>query len=615
MIKSILEAISDGGMVADGAMGSLLYERGVYAVRSFDEVNLNQPELVYKIHRDYLLSGAQMLETNTYGSNRIRLARHGLAEKTVEINEAAARNLKRAVEDNAYAVGAIGPTGLPPGDVRQSEDAVYKVFAEQAKALIDGGCDALSIETFSQPAELRLAVTAARSVTNRPIIAMVQPRDDMTIADGSNPAQLATEMRAWGADVVGANCNSPDVIYKVATAMLESKLPIAAMPNAGRPEHIEDRLIYLATPENFGVFAKRFFKAGIKLVGGCCGTNPNHIRRLAAAARMITPVRRATVQKIEFTERLPEIPIEKRSHFGSLLGKQFTISVEVNPASGLSTDKQSKAAKSILEAGADVINIADGPRATARMSNLSFAVKLKNELQNEVLLHVCCRDRNLLGLQASILGAHVLGLRNVILITGDPPKVGDYPDATAVYDLDSIGLIEMCKGFNRGLDPAGKFLGEQTSFVIATGAEPAALDFERELFRLEQKVDAGANLIMTQPVYDQTHFDRFLERTAHLHVPVFIGILPLASYRNAEFIHNHIPGMNIPDDIRERMRKAGKGDAARKEGVAIATEALMSYRDRVAGTYIMPPLGRYEMAEEIIEALGADRTLGKEASA
>ncbi len=608
-----LEALAAGGLVADGAMGSLLYERGVFANRNFDEVNLSQPELVYRIHREYLLAGAHLLESNTYGANRVRLAKHGLAAKVADINRAAMDVLRRATDGAAYLAGSLGPTGLSPGEVRRAEQEVRDAYAEQAQLLVEGGADVLVIETFLHPAELKLAVTAARAAVDVPIIAHIAATNAGGIIDGTDPADLAVEMHSWGANVVGANCNGPEVIFEVVSQMLTTGLLVSAMPNAGRPQSIEDRLIYLATPENFGVFARRLYKAGVKLVGGCCGTSPAHITRVSAAARMVAPRQRNPIVVSEANAPAkPEVPLAERSHFGSSLGRHFVVSVEVNPGPSLDLTQPVQAAQAVFEAGADVINIADGPRATARMSNLALAVAIQERLGREALLHICCRDRNLLGLTAHTLGAWVQGIRNLVVITGDPPKVGDFPDATAVYDVDSIGLLRMISGFNCGIDPAGKPMRDATAFVLATGAEPAALDFEREIVRLRQKVEAGAHAVMTQPIYDATHLNRFLDATSDLDVPVLVGILPLASYRNAEFIHNHIPGMGVPEAVRERMRRAGKGEAARREGVAIAVETLMGVRHRVAGAYIMPPLGQYELAVRILEALGSERSLGPE---
>ncbi len=611
-----LQALNDGGLVGDGAMGSLLYERGVYVSRNFDEVNLSQSELVYRIHREYLLAGAHVLESNTYGANGLRLAKHGLADKTADINRAAATILKRAAEDAAYLAGSIGPTGLSSGEVRRAEGAVLDAYAEQAGLLAAEGLDLLVVETFDSPAELKLAVRGARSATDLPIIAHIKIGTDGNVSDGTPASELALEMQGWGAQGVGANCNGPEAVFDMVAEMVQSGLPVCAYPNAGRPHSVEDRLIYLATPENFGVYARRMFKAGIKLVGGCCGTSPEHIRRVAAAARMVSPRQSAFAKVLHVQQDEQELseptPVAERSRFGALLGKRFVTSVEVNPGAGLTTEKQVAAARMLIEAGADVINIADGPRATVRMSNIALGEVLQNTLDIEVILHICCRDKNLLGLQASMLGAHVQGFRNLVVVTGDPPKVGDYPDATAVYDLDSIGLLHLLNGFNCGVDAAGKLLADSghTDFVLATGVEPAALDFEREMSRLRQKVKAGANLIMTQPIYDPRHLERFLSAAEDINVPVMVGVVPLASYRNAEFLHNNIPGMQVPEDTRQRMKAAGKGEKAREEGVSIAVESLMGVYARVAGAYIMPPLGRYDMAAAILSALPADRHLG-----
>ena len=610
-----LDALRNGGLVSDGAMGSLLYERGVFVNRNFDECNISQPELVASIHQEYISAGANVCETNTYGANRLRLARHGLADRTEDFNRAGVALLKQVANHAAYVAGSIGPTGMHMQEVHTQASEVRKAYAEQAEILADAGCDLLCIETFHDPVELRCAIEAARSVTKLPIVACITPEAHGHLAVAHDIKALGIAMHAWGADAIGANCSSPQQILDLATGLLEAGLAVCAMPNAGHPQTVEDRQIYLSTPENFGVFARRLYKAGIKLVGGCCGTGPAHIRRVAAAARMFAP--RLQVREESRIETVsagvtPK-PLAERSAFGAMLRKRFVVSVEVNPAAGLDTDKPIEAARMLLEAGADVINIADGPRASARMSNLALAVKMQQTLGNEVLLHMCCRDHNLLGLQALILGADVLGVHNVVAITGDPPKIGDFPDATAVYDMDSIGLLTMLHGFNRGIDPSGKPT-TPTSFVCATGVEPAAMDFSREIARLRHKVRAGANLVMTQPVYDPTHLERFLEATHDLDVPVLVGLLPLASHKNAEFVHHNIPGMRIPSDVRERMRKAGKGEAARQAGVDIAFETLMGIRDRVAGAYIMPPLGRYDMAAGILKRLGKNRALATGAS-
>lgn len=610
---SFLDAVDRGGLVGDGAMGSMLYERGVYANRNFEEINLHQPELVRKIHSDYLHAGADLHSANSFGANRIRLRRHGLEDKTAQIISTSVKNAREVVGPDAYVGGSMGPTGLNAGELRLRNKEVRAAFAEHAYLLSEAGCDAILLETFTEVSELRTAVEAVRGAVPLPIVAHIVIGTDGRISDGTPPRDLAIELREWGANVVGANCNGPDLIFEAVAEMVQTGLPVSAFPNAGRPRSIDDRLIYLATPENFGVFSRRMFKAGVKLVGGCCGTNPEHIERVAAAARMVVP-REVRSPVVEFrTEAKRAVhPIEQRSAFGAKLGRQFVTSVEVNPKPGLDVGPSLDAARMLIDAGADVINIADGPRASVRMSNIALAVKLQEQLGIEALVHMCARDRNLLSLQSSALGAHVLGVRNLVVITGDPPKIGDYPNATAVYDVDSIGLLKILCDLNAGVDPAGKTTAEPTDFVLATGAEPAAADFDREMNRLRKKIEAGAELIMTQPVYDPAHLERFLEHTSDLEVPVMVGILPLASYKNAAFLDQNVPGMGIPPEILERMRKAGSGDDGRREGISIACEVLQSLRYRVAGAYLMPPLGRYDMAAEILESLGEDRNLGSD---
>jgi methionine synthase I (cobalamin-dependent)/5,10-methylenetetrahydrofolate reductase len=626
-----LEAMAQGGLVCDGAMGSLLYERGVFVTRNFDEVTLSSPQLVSRIHREYREAGAMVLESNTYGANRLRLARHGLSDEVVQLNTQAVQLLREACQDRAYLAGSIGPTGVVEEDLTRLTQEITAAFAEQAAVLQKAGCDLLIVETLHSQTELRLCLQAVRSAVDLPIVAHVAADAAGRLPRGCEPLALAQQMHAWGASAVGVNCAGPAMVLDLVEQMLPSGLLVSAMPNAGYPQSIDDRLIYLSTPENFGVFARRLFKAGVHMVGGCCGTRPEHIQRVSQAARMVAPSRRlahpqgakgtaaasqatasglTTAIEQAASPGLTPLPLAQSSAFGALLGRKFVVSVEVNPHVGLDVTAPLAAARMLRDCGADVINVADGPRATVRMSNLALAVHMRQQLQVEVLLHVCCRDHNLLGLQSALLGAHALDLHNLVVITGDPPKVGDYPNATAVYDVDSLGLLQMAAGYNRGIDPAGNRM-EQTRFVLATGVEPAAANFAREMGRLRQKIAAGANLIMTQPVYDPAHLQRFLEATADLPIAVLVGVLPLASHRNAEFIHHNIPGMQVPEAIRRRMQQAGRGDAARRVGAEIAAEALFGVREKVAGAYIMPPLGRYEMAAEILGMLGKDRSLGK----
>ncbi len=627
----VLDALRSSVLVVDGAMGTQIYERGVLLTNNYEELNLSRPEFISKIHEEYVAAGAQVLETNTFGANPTRLARHGLDAKLREINLAGVAIAKRAAAlatgHPPFVGGAIGPTGpiYPLGDDwSEAERArVRDGFRAQAEALAEGGADLLIVETMRQPAELRLAVEAART-TGLPIVAEASFDEGGTMSDGTSADEIARLLVEWGADVIGANCGEgPKLLFEIAERMLEAldskDVPISIVPNAGLPRRIDDRMVYMATPEYFQLYARRMFKLGVRMVGGCCGTTPEHVKKIAAAARMVAGSDRGAVEEptVEIHSSDPPHPIAPGvrvvpSHEKSRLARQieapearFAVSVEVNPPAGLSLEKSLDAAKMLIDGGVDVINVADGPRASARMSNLVMVHRIQERLGCEAILHVCCRDRNFLGMVGHLLAAHELGIRNLCIITGDPPKMGDYPDATGVFDLDSVGLLRLVHQLNRGYDPGGKPMGDATSFYCATGAEPAALNHPRELDRLAKKKRAGAELVMTQPVYDVAVLDRFLADAAPLGLPILVGILPLASYRNAEFLHNEVPGMQIPEEVRERMRKAGSGAPARREGVAIAREMLAAIKDRpgVRGAYVMPPLGRYEAALEVIQGI------------
>ncbi len=609
-----------GALVFDGAMGTALYERGVLYTSCFDELCVSRPELVRGVHEAHLHAGAEVLGTNSFGANHQRLKLHGFDAQVRAINHAAVRIAREVAGDRAYVAGSVGPTGLLLKTLGDSDRAAIEdAFREQCAALAEAGVDLISLETFRQPEEIRLALSAARAVVgDLPVIASVSFDAFGTMADGLGPEEMTDRLVAWGAAAVGVNCaDGPAGVYEMATRMLgrgSPEVPVIAQPNAGLPQRVEGRFAYMATPEYFQLYARRLFKAGVKAVGGCCGTTAEHVKKIAAAARMVggsggdagggmrdgaddAPV---SVAFIEPTK------LRDKGALGMQLtqaNEHFVVSVEVNPPPGLSLERALDGAKLLRDGGVDVINVADGPRASARMGNLALCMRIREQLGMSTLLHVTTRDRNLLGLLGHLLAAHELDVRNLVVITGDPPKMGDLPDATPVYDLDSIGLLRLISGLNRGADPGGKPLGAATSFLCATGVEPAAQDYARELGRLRAKVSAGAELIMTQPVYDEALLNRLLADIAPLGVPVLVGLLPLASHRNAEFLHNEVPGMRVPDAIRERMRQAGQGEAGRAEGVRIAREMLESVKDRVAGAYIMPPFGRYDLALDVIRGV------------
>ncbi len=610
-MKSLADALASGPLLLDGAMGSLLYERGVLHTRSYDELNVSQPELIRTVHRDYVQAGAELVETNTFGANRMALARHGLAEQLGDINRQGVALAREAAGGRAFVAGAVGPTGAKFGIASASERKLARfALAEQIDTLVLAGVDAIMLETFTSILELETAIGVAKERGPRvPVMAMMVFDANAKGDGGLGPAEIADRLIAAGADVVGGNCGiGPAELYQVAIGMVGRGKPVIAQPNAGLPASVEGRTLYVANPEHFGVFARRMLKSGVRVIGGCCGTTPEHTRSMLGAVRMLRGEklddRVPAVRAIEIStqpSRPAKTPVAERSRMGGRLARgEFVVSVELTapPSSDLSKTKQQVA--ELLAAGADIVNIADGPRASARMANIAVCARLAAETTVEPILHVCARDKSFLGLVAHLFGAHALGLNNLVIITGDPPKMGDYPFSTPVYDVDSVGLLRMAAGLNAGVDPAGKPC-DATSFVLATGAEPGAHDRDRELRRLEDKKNAGAELVMTQPVYDPRTLERFLDDAAPLGLPVMVGILPLASHRNAEFLHNEVPGMSIPAEFRERMAKVGQGPAARAEGIAIAREALAAVRHRVQGVYVMPPFNRVDSALAVLE--------------
>jgi methionine synthase / methylenetetrahydrofolate reductase(NADPH) len=613
---ALLDRLRDSVLLCDGAMGTMLYARGVFINRCFDELNLSSPALVEEVHREYLRAGADIIETNTFGANRHKLVRHGLEDKVGAINRAAvdvARRALEAVRREALIAGSIGPLGNPlqsldplsPADLRH-------IYAEQVRALAEGGVDLIMIETIARREEMEAAIHAARETAPElPIVAQMSFNEDGRTVRGDEAGDLAVWMRDTGADVVGANCAiGPKPMLECLEAMSRAgDLILAAQPNAGTPQWFEGRYLYFSSPEYMAEYARRFITScGVRLIGGCCGTTPDHIRAMSATVRSLHPSR------LEVTSApgeagpapLESVSFAERSAFAhKLAGDRFVVSVELSPPRGTETRQVIEGARLLRDAGVDAVNIPDGPRASARVTPMALGILLGREVGIEVLLHYCCRDRNLLGMQSDLLGAHVLGLRNLIIITGDPPKLGDYPNATAVYDVDSIGLTRIVRRLNRGLDMIGKPLGPPTSFVIGVGVNPAAPHLDEEIRRFRLKVEAGADCAFTQPVFDTQRLHEFLDRTADVQIPLLVGILPLTSFRNAEFYHNEVPGMNIPEDIRERMRQAGSGEEARRTGVEIARQALAESRGspRVRGAYVMPPLGRYELALRVLEGI------------
>jgi methionine synthase / methylenetetrahydrofolate reductase(NADPH) len=611
--RDFLSVLADRVVLFDGAMGTRLYDLGVFLNRCFDELNVSNASLVETVHRSYAAAGADVLETNTFGANRLKLDKHGLGDQVRAINREGAI-LARKAAGELFVAGAIGPLGVriePWGPT--SVDEAIEIFAEQAGALAEGGVDLFSVETFYDLAEVEAAVRGIRRVSDKPIVAHMTLEDDGSSLEGVAPEVFGPRLAALPVQAIGVNCSvGPAAMLEAVERMAPVVgLPISAQPNAGKPRAVDNRNLYLCSPEYMAVYAKRFIEAGVRIIGGCCGTTPDHIKAIRGAVRAASPMRRTVaVAGASIPEALTvtPVPVASRSRLSKAVADgRFVVSVEMLPPRGHDLEKTLAGAKMLHEAGVDAINIPDGPRASARMSPMAMAVRLEREIGIETIIHYCCRDRNLLGMQSDLLGAHTLGLRNVLIITGDPPKLGDYPDATAVFDVDSIGLTNMVSRLNRGLDVGGNAIGEPTGFYVGCGVNPGSPDLPKEIARFEWKVDAGAQFCITQPVFDVEALMRFLERIRGVRIPVIAGIWPLASYRNAEFMNNEVPGVNVPDAILERMRRAETKEQARIEGVAIAREALAALLPHVQGAQISAPFGRYQTALEVADAIPAGR--------
>jgi methionine synthase / methylenetetrahydrofolate reductase(NADPH) len=602
--------------VFDGAMGTQLYAKGVYINRSYDELNLTHPDLVRAVHEEYVRAGAEVIETNTFTATAHKLQQYGLEGRLREINATAARLAREAAGGSCYVAGAMGPLGLriePYGPT--SFDEAKELFKQQAEALLEGGVDLFVLETFSDVSEVRQAIRAVRELSDLPIIAQMTISLDGNTSFGTTPEVFTARLDEWGADIIGLNCGVGPVTVLTAVEKMRpvTTKKLSAQPNAGLPRDVQGRQFYMCSPEYMAKYAKRLIQAGVRFIGGCCGTTPAHIKLISDAVRPLSPrhtgstgkLAAARVEEIK-EEEIPVTPLEERSNWGRRLARgEFVTTVEVLPPKGWDATKTLESIKLLKDAGVNAVNIPDGPRAQTRMSAQATAVLVEREIGLESVLHYCCRDRNLLGMMSDLLGAAALGLRNLLLITGDPPKMGPYPDATAVFDIDSIGLTNMVNKLNHGLDLGNNPTGTPTSFCIGVGVNPGAVNLDEEIKRFEWKVEAGAEFAITQPVFDTEQLRDFLKRIEHVRVPVVAGIWPLVSYRNAEFLHNEVPGVRVTPSIMERMRIASeKGkDAARDEGLAIARELLLDVRDSIQGVQVSAPFNNVKYALEVFEAL------------
>jgi len=617
-MHDLLSALEDRVLVCDGAMGTMLYSKGVFISRCFDELNISNPQLVREVHLDYINAGAQIIETNTFGANHSKLMTHGLAEQMREINVQGARIAREAAGEGIFAAGAMGPLGIriePWG--KTSIDEAQAMFREQAQALLDGGVDAFMLETFFDLNEVLAAIRGVREVSDRPLIVQMSIEEDGNSPEGTPPEVFARRLGEWGADVLGLNCSvGPqtmlDAIERIA-GVTSKKLSV--QPNAGKPKNIEGRNIYLCSPEYMASYAKKFVQYGVKIVGGCCGTTPQHIKAIRAAVQShglhgLHGLK--SVKSVQSVALSPPVPLETKSRLGAKLARaEFIKIVEMIPPLGHDFAEAIEKAKYLQAHDVDAINVPQAPPSSARMSAISLAMLLEKSTEIESLAHYTCRDKNLLGMQADLLGAYALGLRNLLLITGDPHQRGDYPDATTVYEVDSIGLANMVNSLNHGIDVGGKSIGKPTGFVMGMGANPGAINNDEELRRFSYKVEAGAEFVLTQPVFDLNVLERFLRRTENSRIPVIAAVLPLPNFKTAELLNYETPGCSIPDALLNRMRNAQSKSAehARNEGIVIAQGILASVQGMVQGVQIRGPFEQYETPVEVLSVIvkGASR--------
>ncbi len=602
-------------IVFDGAMGTMLYNKGIFINQCYDELNLRSPNLVREVHEAYRKAGAEVLETNTFGANRIKLAQYGLEAQVGEINRVAAKLAREVAEDDLLVAGAVGPLGVrlePFGPTSLAE--ARAVFREQLQALKDGGADVFILETFADLNEIEQAILAAREVDpGVPVIAQMTVGSDCHTPYGVTVEDVAQSLDAFGADVIGLNCSvGPQIILDAIEKMVPvTRRKLSAQPNAGMPRDVSGRSMYMASPEYMATYAHHLVQAGAKVVGGCCGTTPEHIAAMVEGVRPLSP-RQARVPMRERRHEHPDLPPEdpgvepvpfaERSRWaGKIARGEFVTSVEIVPPRGVDASRMLRDTATLRDAGVDAVNVPDGPRAQSRMGALLTGLLIEQQVGIETVIHYCCRDRNLLGMLSDLLGAAAVGLRNMLLITGDPPKMGPYPNATAVFDIDAIGLTNLVSNLNRGLDPGGNAIGAPTKFAIGVGVNPAALDPAQELKRFEWKVEAGAEYAITQPVFDVNQLERFLSTIEHTRIPIIAGIWPLVSLRNAEFLANEVPGVVVPAAVIDRMRVASAKSKEHgvAQGIAIAREMLERVRPHVQGVQVSAPFGKVELALDV----------------
>ncbi len=600
--------MKESPLVFDGGMGTVIYDRGVFIHTCYDELCLTNPKLILQIHRDYVEAGAEVIETNTFGANPIKLKPYGLSDRTEAINRAAVRLAREAAGDGVFVAGSVGPCTdsrqqIPETFVAEVEEA----FRVQMAALAAEGVDLFLLETFSNLNELQLAARVAKAF-GVPVLASFVLNERGETAMGTRAETMASALSEDGnVDILGINCGTgPSGTFDALQAVLpHASKPVVVMPNAGLPREISGRVIYLTSPEYFTEYAKKYIELGVRGVGGCCGTTPAHIRMAARAIKSLSGVKRhVEVKPLLRQEALVyAVPPEKKSRLAEkLLSGRKVTSVELVPPKSSDMTAMLAKARRCAEAGVDAINIPDGPRASARVSPMISAITILREVGIEPILHYCCRDRNLIGMQSDLLGGYAAKLANFLIITGDPPKLGDYPDVTGVFDVDAIGLVQMANNLNHGFDIGGNPIDPPTGLFIGVGANPCAVDLEREIDRYYRKIDAGAEFAITQPVFDPGALLRFLDRveTYPRRIPVLAGVWPLLSFKNAEFMNNEVPGVVVPQAILDRMSRCRTREDGRRAGIEIARGIIGQIRDRVGGFQVSAPLGQVETALAVL---------------
>ena len=618
-MKNFREILDDDSVyVFDGAVGTMLYDKGVFINKSYDELNLTAPELVREVHEEYVKAGADIIETNTFGATRNKLKQYGLENQLHEINLTGVKLAREAAGEDVFVAGAIGPLDLriePYGPTSYQE--AKDMFKEQIAALLEGGVDLFILETFSDLSEIQQAIEAIRELSDLPIVAQMTVQTDGKTIFGADTEIITKRLESWGADVIGLNCGvgPTHILNELEKMRGYTNIKLSAQPNAGLPRDVQGRQFYMSSPEYMSKFAKRFIKAGAKFIGGCCGTTPQHIKLMANSVRAISPRSaksqngKAQTAKVAENKKAVEVepmsPLERSNWSRKVALGEFVTSIEVLPPKGVTAGKTLENIALLKNAGVDAVNIPDGPRAQTRMSAQATAILVEQNLGIETVLHYCCRDRNLLGMMSDLLGAAALGLHNLLIITGDPPKMGTYPDATAVFDIDSIGLTNMVNKLNHGLDLGNNPIGEPTAFSIGVGVNPGAINLDEEIRRFEWKVEAGAEYAITQPVYDTEQLREFLDKITHVRIPIIAGIFPLVSSRNAEFMHNEVPGVRVTQDVLSRMRAASdkSKEHAREEGLQIARESLEEIKNLIQGAQVSAPFGNVKYALQVFEVL------------